>query len=70
MRRQQIRALNDAFRKGDRPGLGRIMVTRGVLHLVGREACGRLGRRRRVGDGLGDGLGGRHAAPSPFRAEQ
>jgi hypothetical protein len=34
MRSAEIRALNDAFRKGERPDLGRIMVTRGVQELV------------------------------------
>ncbi len=31
---EEIRALNDAFRKGERPELGRIMITSGVRELV------------------------------------
>ena len=31
---EKIRALNDAFRKGERPELGRIMLTSGVRHLA------------------------------------
>jgi hypothetical protein len=34
MRSEEIRALNDAFRKGERPELGRIMITSGVRELV------------------------------------
>lgn len=33
-RTEKIRALNDAFRKGERPELGRIMITAGVRALV------------------------------------
>lgn len=31
---EDIRALNDAFRKGERPELGRILITSGVRELV------------------------------------
>ena len=34
MSSEKIRALNDAFRKGERPELGRIMITPGVRDLV------------------------------------
>lgn len=34
MSSDDIRALNDAFRKGERPELGRIMITVGVRELV------------------------------------
>lgn len=33
-RTEKIRALNDAFRKGERPELGQIMITVGVRELV------------------------------------
>lgn len=34
MSSEEIRALNDAFRKGERPELGRIIITSGVRGLV------------------------------------
>ena len=34
MSSEKIRALNDAFRKGERPELGKIMITPGVRDLV------------------------------------
>jgi hypothetical protein len=34
MNTEKIRELNDAFRKGDRPELGRIMITSGIRDLV------------------------------------
>ena len=37
-----VRELNDAFRKGERPELGRIMITTGVRELVAAWALGVL----------------------------
>lgn len=41
-RAEKIRALNDAFRKGERPELGRIMLTEGVRELVAAWPLGSL----------------------------
>lgn len=43
MRRDEIRALNDAFRKGERPDLGRIMITAGVRDSVAAWPLGEIG---------------------------
>jgi hypothetical protein len=39
---EKVRALNDAFRKGERPELGRIMLTSGIRHLVAAWPLGDL----------------------------
>ena len=41
--RDRIRELNDAFRKGDRPDLGRVVITPGVRELVAAWPLGELG---------------------------
>lgn len=38
----RIRALNDAFRKGERPEIGRIMITSGARHLVAAWPLGEI----------------------------
>lgn len=43
MRSEEIRALNDAFRKGERPELGRIVMTPGVRELVAAWPLGAVG---------------------------
>jgi hypothetical protein len=43
MSSEQIRALNDAFRKGERPELGRIVITPGVRDLVAAWPLGVVG---------------------------
>jgi hypothetical protein len=43
MRSEKIRALNDAFRKGERPELGRVMITSGVRELVAAWPLGVVG---------------------------
>jgi hypothetical protein len=43
MNTEKIRELNDAFRKGDRPELGRIMITSGVRDLVAAWPLGAAG---------------------------
>lgn len=39
----RIRGLNDAFRKGERPDLGRVVITSGVQELVAATPRGQLG---------------------------
>lgn len=41
--RDGIRELNDAFRKGERPDLGRVVITSGVQELVAATPRGQLG---------------------------
>ncbi|WP_292534035.1 DUF3768 domain-containing protein [Methylocystis sp.] len=41
--RDRIRELNDAFRKGERPDLGRVVITPGVRELVAAWPLGELG---------------------------
>jgi hypothetical protein len=41
--RNRIRDLNDAFRKGEQPDLGRIVITSGVRDLVAAWPLGELG---------------------------
>lgn len=41
--RDRIRELNDAFRKGERPNLGRVVITSGVQELVTTTSRGQLG---------------------------
>lgn len=41
--RVRIRELNDAFRKGQRPDLGRVVITTGVRELVAAWPLGELG---------------------------
>ena len=41
--RDRIRELNDAFRKGERPDLGRVVITPGVRGLVAAWPLGELG---------------------------
>jgi hypothetical protein len=43
MSADKIRELNDAFRKGERPELGRIMITSGVRELVAAWPLGVVG---------------------------
>ncbi len=38
----KVRELNDAFRKGDRPELGRMMITQGVRHAVAAWPLGEI----------------------------
>jgi hypothetical protein len=42
MNHAKIRELNDAFRKGHRPELGRIMITAGARHLVAAWPLGEI----------------------------
>ncbi len=41
--RDRIRELNDAFRKGQRPDLGRVVITTGVREIVAAWPLGELG---------------------------
>jgi hypothetical protein len=43
MSADKIRELNDAFRKGERPELGRIMITAGIRELVSAWSLGAAG---------------------------
>lgn len=47
-RAQKIAALNDAFRRGERPELGQIMVTQGVRELVAAWPLGIIGVYEKV----------------------
>ncbi|MBM3272042.1 DUF3768 domain-containing protein [Candidatus Kaiserbacteria bacterium] len=41
--RDRIRELNDAFRRGERPDLGRVVITSGVQELVAATPSAQLG---------------------------